>query len=66
MNGVPCSTTTLDHSGTIDYDGSNDGAAMFDGTLGGVENDAERMMMGGCYQVGLNHNLSFISIFHQR
>ena len=52
LDGVPCSTRTLDHSGTTDYDGSNGSRARFDGTLGGAENDAERTMMGGCYQVG--------------
>ena len=52
VDGVPCSTKTLDHSGTTDYDGSNGSAARFDGTLNGAENDAERTMMGGCYQVG--------------
>ena len=57
-DGVPCSTKTLDHSGTTDYDGSNGSAARFDGTLNGAENDAERTMMGGCYQVGLNHKQS--------
>ena len=52
LDGVPCATRTLDHSGTTDYDGSNGSRARFDGTLGGSENDAERTMMGGCYQVG--------------
>ena len=58
LNGVPCATRTLDHSGSTDYDGSNGSAARFDGTLGGAENDAERTMMGGCYQVGPIYTLS--------
>ena len=58
LDGVPCSTRTLDHSGTTDYDGSNGSSARFDGTLGGTENDAERTMMGGCYQVGSNNTTS--------
>jgi len=57
VDGVPCSTKTLDHSGTTDYDGSNGSAARFDGTLNGAENDAERTMMGGCYQAPLNAQL---------
>ena len=47
-NGVPCATRTLDHAGSTDFDG---GKARFDGTLGGAEDDAEKSMMGGCYQV---------------
>ena len=66
LDGVPCATRTLDHSSTTDYDGSNGSRARFDGTLDGAENDAERTMMGGCYQVGpfytltvgLKHSLS--------
>ena len=49
-NGVPCATRTLDHAGSTDFDG---GKARFDGTLGGAEDDAEKSMMGGCYQVHL-------------
>ena len=58
LDGVPCATRTLDHSGSTDYDGSNGSRARFDGTLGGAENDAERTMMGGCYQVGPNNTTS--------
>jgi hypothetical protein len=54
MDGVPCATRTLDHTATTDYDGSSGSRARFDGTLGGAENDAERTMMGGCYQAPLN------------
>ena len=42
LDGVPCATRTLDHSGSTDYDGSNGSSARFDGTLGGNENDAEK------------------------
>merc|ERR1712130_66688 len=42
----------------LDYDGSNGSFARFDGTLGGAENDAERTMMGGCYQAPLNAQLN--------
>merc|ERR1711971_261479 len=38
--------------------GSNGSAARFDGTLGGAENDAERTMMGDCYQAPLNAQLN--------
>jgi len=54
-NGVPCATRTLDHAGSTDFDG---GKARFDGTLGGAEDDAEKSMMGGCYQAPLNAQLA--------
>ena len=50
-HGVPCSTRTLDHASTIDYDGSNGSKARFDGTLNGATDDQEKGMMGGCYGV---------------
>ena len=52
-HGVPCSTRTLDHASTIDYDGSNGSKARFDGTLNGATDDQEKGMMGGCYGVSL-------------
>merc|ERR1712060_768839 len=55
VNGVPCATRTLDHAGSTDFDG---GKARFDGTLGGAEDDAEKSMMGGCYQAPLNAQLA--------
>ena len=58
-NGVPCATRTLDHAGSTDFDG---GKARFDGTLGGAEDDAEKSMMGGCYQVHLHFRV--LLIFH--
>ena len=66
LDGVPCATRTLDHSGSTDYDGSNGSSARFDGTLGGTENDAERTMMGGCYQVSSIHILSVSINIHLR
>ena len=60
LDGVPCATRTLDHTATTDYDGSSGSRARFDGTLGGAENDAERTMMGGCYQVDSIYTLGGI------
>jgi hypothetical protein len=65
LDGVPCSTHTLDHAATIDYDGS--GRARFDGTprleerlyfgqsiltgSAGPVDLREKAMLGGCYEV---------------
>ena len=59
LNGVPCSTKTLDHDATIDYDGAAGGRSRYDGTISGVEDDGEKNMMAGCYMVS-NQDISNI------
>ena len=46
--GVPCKTNTMDHAGSMDF---GPGSAEFNGRINGQENQAEKNMMGGCYEV---------------
>jgi len=56
-DGVPCTTSVLDHLDTVDF-AVNYTRVTFDGTLGGEEDEYERNMMGSCYQAPLNGQLS--------
>ena len=46
--GVPCKTNTMDHAGSMDF---GPGSAEFNGRINGQEDQAEKNMMGGCYEV---------------
>jgi len=48
LDGLPCTANNLDHDGLTDYDGSAD--AVFGG-------EADREIMGGCYESPLNGEL---------
>ena len=52
LDGVPCSTNTLNHAHSIDF--TTDSIASFDGHVDGVEdeeNTEEKLSMGTCYKV---------------
>ena len=47
-NGVVCNSNTMDHAGSTDF---GSGSAEFNGRINGQEDQAEKNMMGGCYEV---------------
>ena len=47
-DGVPCHTNRMDHTGSTDF---GPGSAEFNGRRNGLEDQAEKNMMGGCYEV---------------
>ena len=47
-DGVPCHTNKLDHAGSTDFTSDS---AEFNGRRNGQEDQAEKNMMGGCYEV---------------
>jgi len=55
LDGIPCTTHTLDHIGTIDFAAGN---TVFDGRKNGKEDSEEIKMMGECYQAGLNGDIT--------
>ena len=46
--GVVCNSNTMDHAGSTDF---GSGSAEFNGRINGQEDQAEKNMMGGCYEV---------------
>ena len=48
LDGVPCQTNKLDHAGSTDF---GPGSTEFNGRRNGQEDQAEKNMMGGCYEV---------------
>merc|ERR1719228_21115 len=55
IDGVPCTTNTLDHKATIDF---SSGSTVFDGKKNGNIDLEEQFMIGGCYLSGLNGKLT--------
>jgi len=55
LDGVPCSTNSLDHKSTHDFD---KGEATFDGRKGGHFDHDEQVMMGSCFEGALNSQLN--------
>jgi len=55
LDGVPCQTNILDHAGSTDF---GPGSTEFNGRLNGQEDQAEKNMMGGCYEGALNAQLN--------
>lgn len=51
LDGVPCSTNTLDHTG-LDFTAG--GSARFDGLAEGEDNEVEKSKMGACFKAPLN------------
>ena len=49
IDGVPCHTNKLDHAGSTDFGAGS--PAEFNGRRNGQEDQAEKNMMGGCYEV---------------
>ena len=50
LDGVPCSTSTLDHLSSLDFSSGN--SARFDGhDEEGVEDGIEKKIMGACFKV---------------
>jgi len=58
-DGVPCHTNRMDHAGSTDF---GPGSAEFNGRINGQEDQAEKNMMGGCYEGPLNSQLNGGSI----
>jgi len=59
IDGVPCHTNKLDHAGSTDFGA---GSAEFNGRRNGQEDQAEKNMMGGCYEGPLNSQINGGSI----
>ena len=49
LDGVPCSTNTLDHASGLDF--TTGGSARFDGKVDGAEDEIEKKKMGACFKV---------------
>ena len=48
LDGVPCHTNRMDHAGSTDF---GPGSTEFNGRINGQEDQTEKNMMGGCYEV---------------
>jgi len=59
LDGVPCHTNRMDHAGSTDF---GTGSTEFNGRVNGHEDQAEKNMMGGCYEGPLNSQLNGGSI----
>jgi len=53
--GVVCNSNAMDHAGSTDF---GSGSAEFNGRINGQEDQAEKNMMGGCYEGPLNAQIN--------
>jgi hypothetical protein len=49
LDGVPCSTNTLNHASSLDF--STGSSVRFDGLAEGEEDEIEKKNMGACFKV---------------